>query len=47
VRLGSLTSDDAGEGSAYFKLPVAKPEGFAVVPSGGDPATDSLALRWP
>jgi anti-sigma factor RsiW len=47
IKLGSLTSDDAGEGSAYFALPAAKAEGFALVPSGADPATDSSALRWP
>lgn len=47
VKLGSLSSDDAGEGTAYFAIPAAKAEGFALVPSGADPATDSMALRWP
>lgn len=47
VKLGSLTSDDAGEGTAYFKVPAAKAEGFALVQAGADPATDSMALRWP
>jgi anti-sigma factor RsiW len=47
IKLGSLTSDDAGEGTAYFALPAAKAEGFALVQSGADPATDSMGLRWP
>jgi hypothetical protein len=47
IKLGSLTSDDAGEGTAYFKLPAAKAEGFALAPSGADPTTDSMSLRWP
>jgi hypothetical protein len=47
IKLGSLTSDDAGEGTAYFTLPAAKAEGFALVQSGADPAIDPMALRWP
>ena len=31
VRLGTFTADYSGEGSAYFKVPAAKPEGFEVV----------------
>lgn len=47
VRLGTFTADYSGEGTAYFKLPAAKPEGFEVVASGHDPATDLSSLRWP
>jgi hypothetical protein len=47
IRLGSFTADGAGEGTAYFKLPVAKPEGFEVVASGHDPESDMSSLRWP
>jgi hypothetical protein len=47
VKLGSFASDDGGEGTAYFVIPAAKAEGFALVPSGADPATDPMALRWP
>jgi hypothetical protein len=47
VKLGALNSDDAGEGTAYFAMPAAKAQGFALVPAGADPATDSMALRWP
>jgi hypothetical protein len=47
IKLGSFSSDDGGEGTAYFTLPAAKAEAFVLVPSGADPATDSMALRWP
>lgn len=47
VRLGSFTADSAGEGTAYFNLPTAKPEGFEIAPAGADPATSASALRWP
>lgn len=47
VRLGSFTSDYSGEGTAYFKLPAAKPEGFDVVAAGHDPAADLSSLHWP
>ena len=47
VQVGSFTADYVGEGTAYIKLPAAKPEGFAVVASGHDPSTDLSSLRWP
>jgi len=47
IKLGAFTSDGSGEGTAYFAMPAAKADGFAVVPSGNDPATNASALRWP
>ena len=47
IKLGAFTSDGSGEGTAYFAMPAAKAEGFAVVPSGDDPASNASALHWP
>jgi len=47
IRLGTFTSDYSGEGTAYFKLPAAKPEGFDVVAAGHDPGADLSSLHWP
>jgi anti-sigma factor RsiW len=47
TRLGTFAADSAGEGTAYFRLPRAKPQAIAVAPDGEDPAASSGALRWP
>jgi len=47
VRLGTFTADYSGEGTAYFKVPAGKPEGFDVVAAGHDPAADLSSLHWP
>jgi anti-sigma factor RsiW len=47
IKLGTFTADGSGEGTAYFAVPAAKTDGFAVVPAGNDPATNASTLRWP